>query len=81
MTAESLQKARIAVNFRIDVWDPKTAEWMPKNYELPAKFAALAEQVLGNNKVALRVTYGGKVRYITTDQPAVNQLMGDKHGI
>jgi len=77
--AESLQKVRTAVNFRIDVWDPKTAEWMPQDYELPAKLAALAEQVLGNNKVAIRVTYGGKVRYITTDQPAVNQLMGDKY--
>jgi hypothetical protein len=74
MTAGSSQKVRIAVSCLIEVWDAKTHNWLPESYKLPASMEKLAEAVFTAKKICLKVTIDGKVRYIMTDQSAINEL-------
>ena len=62
----------------IEVWDEKTHNWMPKAYKLPLSMEKLADAIFTSKKMCLKVTIDGKVRYIQTDQGAVNELYGGK---
>ncbi len=77
MKAGSLRKVMMNVsNCLIEVWDATTHNWLPKTYKLPPSMDKLAEAVFTAKKICLKITIDGKVRYIQTDQAAVNELYG-----